>query len=75
MTWIFLRTSHSLVPMVIAHFTANLTPVVVVAGFGLGQDLPVFYIASGLFFVAILVIWAAGGLSCKAVYDRLQPAG
>ncbi len=75
MTWIFQPTSHSLVPMVIAHFTANITPLVVVSGLGLGQEMPVFYITAGLSFVTILIIWAAGGFSRKATYRRLQPAG
>lgn len=72
MTWIFQWTSHSLVPMVIAHFSANITPIVVVSGFGLGQEMPVFYITAGLSFVTILMIWAAGGFSRKATYGRLN---
>ncbi len=75
MTWIFLRTSHSLVPMVIAHFTANVTPVVVVAGLGLGQDIPVFYVTTGLSFLTVLFIWAAGGFVRKASHQAPQPLG
>ncbi len=75
MTWIFLRTPHSLVPMVIAHFFANVTPVVVVAGLGLGQDIPVFYVTTGLSFLTILFIWAAGGFVRKALHQAPQPLG
>ncbi len=72
MTWIFLRTSHSLVPMVIAHFFANVTPVLVVAVLGLGQDIPVFYVTTGLSLLTVLFIWAAGGFVRQAAHPVLR---
>ncbi len=75
MTWIFLRTSHSLVPMVIAHFSANVTPIVVVAGLGLGQDIPLFYVTTGLSLLTVMFIWIAGGFVRKASHQAPQPLG
>ncbi len=75
MTWIFLQTPHSLVPMVIAHFSANVTPVVVVSGLGLGQDITVFYVTAGLSLLTVLFIWAAGGFVQKASHQVPQPLG
>ncbi len=72
MTWIFLRTPHSLVPMMITHFFANITPVVVVSGLGLGPDIPVFYVTAGLSFLAILFIWAAGGFVRQTNHQESQ---
>lgn len=74
MTWIFMRTSHSLVPMVIAHFAANFSLSAVTAGLGLGPTTPVFYGTAGLSFVTVLILWAAGGLAPKAITPKLQPA-
>ncbi len=72
MTWIFLRTPASLVPMVLAHFTANVTPVVMVAGLGLGQEIPVFYVTTGLSFITILLIWAKGGFVRQTKPQEMQ---
>ena len=60
MTWIFCRTSNSLAPMTLAHFSFN-------AGFILFGSfiptLPFFGIVAALLLVTTIVVWAAGGVS------------
>ncbi len=66
MTWIYLHTSHSLVPMVLAHFAPNFALSLVVSGLGLGPELPVLSLTALLTFVTALTVWAAGGFSYRA---------
>jgi hypothetical protein len=73
MTWIYMRTSHSLVPMVLAHFARNFTLALVVGGLGLAQETPVFYIATGLTLVTVLIVAAFGGLSRQRVVVEKLP--
>ncbi len=70
MTWVFRRTSHSLIPMVIMHFTNNLgINLTGPAGLGLGPSIDLLAILAGLYLLAVIVVRAAGGLSTS----REQP--
>ena len=73
MTWIYMRTSHSLVPMVLAHFAPNFTLALVVGGLGLAQENPVFYLVAGLTLVTVLIVAAFGGLSRQKVVVKKLP--
>jgi membrane protease YdiL (CAAX protease family) len=63
MTWIYCRTSASLVPMVIIHFSFN-TGLYLIgpAGLGLGATLPLLAIMSFLCVLVAFYIWISGGL-------------
>lgn len=74
MTWVFLRTPHSLLPMVILHFAANFTHGLVTGGLGLGQETPLFYLTAGLTCVAALIVIVAGGFSRTAAVETLPVA-
>lgn len=74
MTWIYMRISHSLVPMVLAHFTMNFTLNLVVGGLGLAQETQLFYIIAGLFAITALVVAALGGLSPRKVVESAPAA-
>ena len=68
MTWIFRRTSSSLFPMVIAHFSFNtglnlLGP----QGMGLVPTLPLLGLIALLCLLTVIVVWAAGGLRAETV--------
>jgi membrane protease YdiL (CAAX protease family) len=74
MTWIFMRTSHSLVPMVLAHFTMNFALNLAVDGLGLAPQIPVFYIIAGLSAVIAAVVAAFGGLAPKKAVESAPAA-
>ncbi len=74
MAWIYMRTSHSLVPMVLAHFTMNFALNLAVDGLGLAPQIPVFYIIAGLFAATALVVAAVGGLSPRKVVESAPAA-
>jgi membrane protease YdiL (CAAX protease family) len=66
MTWIFCKTSTSLVPMVIAHLSFDTGMWLVgPAGIGFGAALPLWSIMAALLLVTATVVWAAGGLSVR----------
>jgi len=72
MTWIFCKTSQSLVPMVITHFSDN-TGLALVGpgGIGLGPTLPLVAITYSLVLVTAIVVWAAGGLSVRPTFQSI----
>ena len=66
MTWIYRQTSNSLVPMTLIHLAYNASLALVGAkGIGLGPVLPLFEIMAGLTVLAVLIVWACGGLSAQ----------
>jgi uncharacterized protein len=71
MTWIFRNTTHSLVPMVIIHFTYNVSfTLISPQGLGLGSTLPLFGWMSVLCLVTVLIVWGAGGFSDQAITSK-----
>ena len=66
MTWIFCKTTKSLVPMVIAHFSFNTgLNLIGPQGIGLVPTLPLFGLMAALCLVTAIVVWAAGGYRSK----------
>jgi uncharacterized protein len=71
MTWIYRKTSYSLVPMTIIHFTYNASFILISPqGLGLGPTLPLFAWMSVLCFVTVLIVWAAGGFSNQKINNK-----
>jgi membrane protease YdiL (CAAX protease family) len=63
MTWIYHRTSYSLVPMVIAHFSFNTgLDLFGSQGLKLAPTLPLLGLIATLCLVTVVVVWATGGL-------------
>jgi len=76
MTWIFRKTSHSLVPMTITHFSSNAGGILIgssVAGSGLSlvPTLQFYEIVAPLLLVTAIVVWAAGGLSVRPTFQSI----
>jgi membrane protease YdiL (CAAX protease family) len=66
MTWIFCRTSYSLVPMVIAHFSFNTgLDLFGPGGLGLVPTLPLLGLMAVLCMVAVVIVLATGGLQTE----------
>lgn len=63
MTWIYRRTPHSLLPMVVAHFAFNAGLALAgPAGFNLAPSLPLFEALAGALTTVAALVWLAGGL-------------
>ena len=76
MTWIFLRTSNSLVPMAIVHFSVNVGFALIGTGAaGTGPALPLTAIVYSLLFLTAIVVWAAGGLTAPTSPRDLSSLG
>ncbi len=66
MTWILSKTSQSLVPMVITHFSFNLGFALIgPQGLGVGPYIPLMGILAGLLLVTAIVVSSAGGFAVK----------
>jgi membrane protease YdiL (CAAX protease family) len=69
MTWIFRRTSTSLVPMTIIHFSYNVSLYLIgPQGMGLGPTFPLTAIMATLCLLTAIIIWVAGGLRARSDY-------
>ncbi len=67
MTWIFRRTSYSLVPMTIIHFAFNSgAQLIGPNGLGFFPTVPLLGWMSGLTALTALVVWSLGGLSARS---------
>jgi membrane protease YdiL (CAAX protease family) len=63
MTWIFCRTSNSLVPMVVTHFSFNTgLNLFGSQGFGLVPTLPLIGLMAMLCLLTGMIVWTTGGL-------------
>lgn len=61
-TWISNKTPHSLIPIVITHFSFNASwNLVDVRGLGLGPTLPLFVITAGIYLVIAILVWSVSG--------------
>jgi membrane protease YdiL (CAAX protease family) len=66
LTWISSKTPNSLVPIVIAHFSFNVSLNLVDArGLGLVPTLPLFAITAGIYLVTAILVWSASGWSTQ----------
>jgi membrane protease YdiL (CAAX protease family) len=69
MTWIFRKTATSLVPMTIIHFSYNVSlSLIGPQGMSLGPIFPLTAIVATLCFLAVIVVWVAGGLRAGSDY-------
>jgi membrane protease YdiL (CAAX protease family) len=71
MTWIFCKTSYSLVPMVVAHFSFDAGYLLIGTngtGLSLVPTVTWFAIMAALLLVTAIIVWAAGGLSVRPIY-------
>lgn len=68
MTWIFCRTSNSLIPMVIAHFSFNIgLNLFGPQGLGLVPTLPLLGLMAALCIITVLIVWATGELHAESI--------
>ncbi len=66
LTWISSKTPNSLIPIVITHFSFNASLNLVDArGLGFGPTLPLLAITAGIYLVAAILVWSAGGWSMR----------
>jgi membrane protease YdiL (CAAX protease family) len=74
MTWIFRKTSNSLVPMAIAHFSFNAGGQLIggfaAGGLSLVPTLQFYEIMAPVLLLAAVIVWAAGGLSTQSTTSR-----
>jgi membrane protease YdiL (CAAX protease family) len=69
MTWIFRKASTSLVPMIIIHFSYNVSLFLIGSqGMGLGPAFPLTAIVATLCLLAVMIVWIAGGLRAGSDY-------
>jgi membrane protease YdiL (CAAX protease family) len=69
MTWIFRKASTSLVPMIIIHFSYNVSLFLIGSqGMGLGPAFPLTAILATLCLLAVMIVWIAGGLRAGSDY-------
>ncbi len=74
MTWIYARTSKSLVPMVIAHLSVNVGLALIgVGAAGSGSTLALTAIMYSLVCLTAIAVWAAGGLSPRPISLKSVP--
>jgi hypothetical protein len=74
MTWIYGRTSKSLVPMVIAHLSVNVGLALIgVGAAGSGSTLALTAIMYSLVCLPAIAVWAAGGLSPRPISIKSVP--
>ncbi len=74
MTWIYGRTSKSLVPMVIAHLSVNVGLALIgVGAAGSGSTLALTAIMYSLVCLTAIAVWAAGGLSPRPISIKNVP--
>jgi CAAX protease family protein len=70
LTWISCKTPNSLVPIVITHFSFNVSLNLVDArGLGLVSTLPLWAITAGILLVTAILVWSASGMF-KQKYTR-----
>jgi CAAX protease family protein len=66
LTWISCKTPNSLVPIVITHFSFNVSLNLVDArGLGLVSTLPLWAITAGIYLVTAILVWSASGWSTQ----------
>lgn len=69
MTWIFRKASTSLVPMIIIHFSYNVSLFLIgPQGMGLGPAFPLTVIVATFCLLAVMIVWIAGGLRAGSDY-------
>lgn len=69
MTWIFCRTSYSLIPMLITHFSFNFgLSLIGPQGLGLVPTLPLISLMAVFCFLTVVIVWATGGLRGKPIF-------
>lgn len=69
MTWIFRKASTSLVPMIIIHFSYNVSLFLIgPQGMGLGPAFPLTVIVATFCLLAVMIVWIAGGLRAGLDY-------
>jgi len=69
MTWISRKSSTSLVPMIIIHFSYNVSLFLIGSqGMGLGPAFPLTVIVATLCLLAVMIVWVAGGLRAGSDY-------
>jgi membrane protease YdiL (CAAX protease family) len=75
MTWILCKTSNSLIPMVITHFSFNLGfDLIGPQGLGIGPYIPLIGILAALLLVTAVGVSSTGSLSMK-VKNKFNPGG
>ena len=68
MTWIFCKTSNSLIPMAIAHFSFNIgLNLFGPQGLGLVPTLPLFGLMAALCLLTVVIVWTTGGLHMESI--------
>jgi hypothetical protein len=73
MTWIFSKTSQSLVPMVITHFSFNLGFALIgPQGLGVGPYIPLMGILAALLLITAIVVSSAGGLTTRGKHPDFR---
>ncbi len=74
MTWIYARTSKSLVPMVIAHLSVNVGLALIgVGAAGSGSTLALTAIMYSLVCLTAIAVWVAGGVSPRPISLKSVP--